>query len=449
MSRLQIPYDRVLLNPSDFDPDQFDPILRRFIAASSTTPVILEVFNDYSQSLLFIRDGQLYWAGTRGPEGFENISIRNFFKVLYRTQFPKLVVYEVNLLLYHSLLIYLQKKPDLKVSSGLVDLDDLLDRTEAEHVNALVTALQPGNLVMLRYKDGRPAACYHGFNSKKSEVNRREEFLVKVYTMSAHAVFEINLFSDLVVTHAEDAKTVPGDYSGSVASYFMSQPPKLIVKLKNRPLKTYSFTGKQLTIGRLPDNDIIIDNLSVSRKHAVIHSWKSGYHIKDLGSKNSTFLNGDKVDTAELKNGDVISIGKYQISFVIESCESAPADNMDQTIIIPNFRPREKAADGPGGVTAAEKKNTIPRLYRRSDHEEFPLDGERIVIGKGKDNDIRLGGLFAPNVTVEIQKSGEDYILQKTDGRKPISINGEDLCEKVLEEEDLIAIGSEEFVFKT
>ncbi len=446
MSRLQIPYDRVLVNPTDFEPQEFDSKLKQLLAASCKTPAVVELFNDYMQYLLFMNDGQLYWAGARGPEGFDSISIREFFSRLRRTQFPKFIAYEINLLLYHSLLVFLQNKPDLKVSSSLVNLDELLERSEKEHSNSLITAFQPKNLIMLRYKDDRPVACYHGMADRaKEHPDKREEFLVKIYTMTAHSIFEIRLYSELVVTHSEDARHLPQDYHGTVESYFMSHPPKLIVKLKNRPLKTYTFTGKQITIGRLPDNDIVIDNLSVSRKHAVIHAWKSGYHIKDLESKNHTFLNGQKVESEELSSGDVITIGKYQIHFQIPASDEIPNDSLDQTMIIPGFHSsagRKEAADPRGGNGAP------PRLYRRSDQEEFILDSDRTVIGKGSDSNIRLGGVFSPKITAEIKKCESDFVIRKTSGRKDLSINGERMTEKVLEEEDLILIGSEEFVFK-
>ncbi|MCK4537969.1 MAG: FHA domain-containing protein [Candidatus Krumholzibacteria bacterium] len=481
MSRLQIPYDRVLMNPVDFDPNSFDGILKDFLAASRKSPIIMEVFNEQVQYLVFMREGQFYWIGGKTAEEFESITLRDFFTRLSHTQFPQIVVYATSLILYHSLLVYAQKDADLRISSTLVDLDDLLDRTEEEHSNALVTAQQPGNLVMLRYKDGKAIATYHCLSFKKAEhPDHREDFLVKVYTMSAHSPFEINLYTDLTVTYAEDARQIPDDYTGLISSLFLSQPPKLVVKLKNRPLKTYTFTGKHVTIGRLPDNDIVIDNLGVSRKHAVIHSWKNGYHVKDLGSKNSTFLNGEKIDNAELKGGDVITIGKYQIVFKVSSCEPGLSGAMDQTMIIPGFSLQAaKNIDGTGpsdrgsGIASPSDSSGVdspvsdsdspahttpksdnsgntdpPRLYRRSDQEEFPLGGEKTVIGKDRDSDIRLGGIFAPRIKVEITRSGDDYVIQKMEGRKEMNINGERMIEKVLEEEDLIAIGPEEFVFK-
>ena len=446
MSRLQIPYTSVLVNPTDYNPENFESFMRNCIGESGGDPVAIEVFNDHVQYLAFIREGQIYWCCESDEEGFTELSVREFFSSLRRTQFPKVIVYSVNLLLFHSLIVYLQTKPELKVSSTLVDLDELLDRIESEGRNALVTALQPGNLVMLRYKEGVPAACYHGLNTGASgETSRREDFLVKVYTMATKAPFEIRIFTDMVVTHSEDARRIPEDFKGTIQSFFLSQPPKLIVKLKNRPLKTYNFTGKQITIGRLPENDIAIDNLSVSRKHAVIHSVRSGYILRDLGSKNGTLLNGEKVEHGELKGGEKITIGKYDIAFQIITGEESSTDTLDQTVIIPGYHSkgglREKSQ-------AIEQEAASPRLYRRSEQEEYPIDGDCFVIGRGRESDIRLKGLFfTPRVQVNIRKKGSDWIMEAS-GKKNVRVNGEKMEEKVLQEEDLIAIGSEEFVFK-
>jgi len=428
MSRLQIPYTNVLVNTTDYNPENFESFMRNYIGESGGDPVVIEVFNDHVQYLAFIREGQIYWCCSSDQEGFTGLSVREYFSSLRRTQFPKVIVYSVNLLLFHSLIVYLQTKPELKVSSTLVDLDELLDRIESEG------------------KEGVPAACYHGLNTSTSgETNRREDFLVKVYTMATKAPFEIRIFTDMVVTHSEDTRRIPEDFKGTIQSFFLSQPPKLIVKLKNRPLKTYNFTGKQITIGRLPENDIAIDNLSVSRKHAVIHSVRSGYVLRDLGSKNGTLLNGEKIEHGELKGGETITIGKYDIAFQIITGEESSTDTLDQTVIIPGYHSKTGLGEN---SQAIEQEAASPRLYRRSEQEEYTIEGDNFVIGKGRESDIRLKGLFfTPRVQVNIRKKGSDWIMEAS-GKKNVRVNGEKMEEKVLQEEDLIAIGSEEFVFK-
>jgi pSer/pThr/pTyr-binding forkhead associated (FHA) protein len=442
MTRLQIPYRLVLLNPRDFDPCEFDAIVRDYVERSRKAPVVLEVFNDNIQYLLFINEGQIYWACASDADAFRPIRLRDFFLEINRTQFPTIIVYETDIILYHSLLVYLQKKPELKVSSALVALEELLERAEKDRYSAIVSARNPGVFFFLRYQAGKAIACYSLRSDKGSASSAREDFLIKVFTITAKRPLEINLFTDLAVTHAEDVRSIPSDYAGSISSFYLSQPPRLVVRLKGRPLKTYPFAGAEMSVGRLPENDIVIDNLSVSRKHAVITSRKDGYALRDLGSKNGTLLNERPVSEAKLASGDVIVIGKYDILFQIPTLEASHPEDLDQTVVIPHFRHQATGTQKPACA------GPPPRLFRKSAMEEYPLDKERIVIGRGKDSDIRLSGIFAPRVTVEVIRKGSEYVLQKLDGRNKVTINGEEMEEKTLVKEDLIAIGSEEFIFK-
>jgi hypothetical protein len=445
MSRLQIPYDRVLLNPTDLEWDEFDSLLGHFFGLSATHPIVLEIYNRTVQFFAFVRESQLYWVVAGEADGFRDLTARKFFTTLRTTQFPKIIVYQTSLVLYHSLLVYFQKKSDLKVSSNLVDLDALVEDVEHRRRSALITAQRPGHLIALRYQDGRAIACYGGGSgpSRCTETNARDEFLVQVYTLSSHGLFEIKLFTDLVVTHAEDARPLPAGYRGSIMGFYLSRPPKLVVRLKNRPLKTYLMTGGEFSIGRLPQNDIVIDNLGVSRRHTLLTKTAGGYLVKDCESRNGTFLNGAAVTEAPLVDGDVITIGKYQIVFQEQSGETASTSSMDQTVVIPNFR-----AERPEAAPAAEDAERTPRLFRRSSNEELVLEGEETVIGRGRNADVRLRGLFGPRASLRISRCGGDYVLRKISGSSPVNINGEEMEEKILEEEDLIAIGSEEFVFK-
>jgi len=442
MIRLQIPYRIVLLNPRDFDPREFDAIVRDYVERSRKAPIVLEVFNEHIQYFLFINEGQLYWVCASDGDAFHPVRLRDFFLEINRTQFPKIIAYETDLILYHSLLVYLQKRPDLKVSSALVDLEELLDRTEKDRYTAIISARNPGIFLLLRYQAGKAIACYSMRSDKGPTSGAREDFLVKVFTITAKRPLEINLFTDLAVAHAEDVRSIPSDYAGSIASFYLSQPPRLVVRLKGRPLKTYPFAGAEMTVGRLPENDIVIDNLSVSRKHAVIAAGKEGHVLRDLGSKNGTLLNGGPVTEAKLSDGDVIAIGKYEILFQIPTLDAAHPEDLDQTVIIPHFRSRPEEAPKP------ERAEAPPRLFRKSAMEEYAIDRDRLVIGRAKESDIRLSGFFAPRVAAEVLRRGSEYVLRKTAGRGRVTVNGEETDEKTLEKEDLIAIGSEEFVYK-
>ena len=70
------------------------------------------------------------------------------------------------------------------------------------------------------------------------------------------------------------------------------------------------------TIGRSPDCDIFLDDVTVSRQHAVLLLSDGGFVIEDQGSLNGTFVNRRRIESAELADGDELQIGKYRLTFL-------------------------------------------------------------------------------------------------------------------------------------
>lgn len=71
----------------------------------------------------------------------------------------------------------------------------------------------------------------------------------------------------------------------------------------------------EVTSGRHPDSDIFLDDVTVSRRHAVFVRESTGYLVKDVGSLNGTYVNRRSVDAATLRNGDEVQIGKYRFVY--------------------------------------------------------------------------------------------------------------------------------------
>jgi hypothetical protein len=81
--------------------------------------------------------------------------------------------------------------------------------------------------------------------------------------------------------------------------------------------RMHDIMGGGVTVGRSPDRDIFIDDVTVSREHAEILRNEKGYRIKDSGSLNGTYVNRVRVDSVDLRNGDEIQIGKFRFKFVV------------------------------------------------------------------------------------------------------------------------------------
>lgn len=83
-----------------------------------------------------------------------------------------------------------------------------------------------------------------------------------------------------------------------------------------RPVETIAIKGDRLTIGRSPDCDIFLDDVTVSRLHALIVERSGATWVEDQKSLNGTFVNRVRVEQAELADTDEIQVGRYRLTFL-------------------------------------------------------------------------------------------------------------------------------------
>jgi hypothetical protein len=93
--------------------------------------------------------------------------------------------------------------------------------------------------------------------------------------------------------------------------------PALVVRSGGgRAGETFRPSGERTRIGRSPECEIFLDDVTVSRNHAVLVERDGHFFVEDLGSLNGTFVNRRRIDNRELENGDELQIGKYRLTFV-------------------------------------------------------------------------------------------------------------------------------------
>ena len=101
---------------------------------------------------------------------------------------------------------------------------------------------------------------------------------------------------------------------------------KLVLSLNGAVQGEFQLNKERMTIGRKPDNDVQIDNLAVSGKHALVITILDDSFLEDLGSTNGTYVNGKLIKKHALRDGDVVGIGKHELKYVNEH---ATADDED------------------------------------------------------------------------------------------------------------------------
>ena len=80
--------------------------------------------------------------------------------------------------------------------------------------------------------------------------------------------------------------------------------------------ESFPITSDRMTVGRRPDCDVFLDDVTVSRDHALIVRRGDGIHIDDLGSLNGTYVNRERIESHRLTDGDELQIGKFKLTFL-------------------------------------------------------------------------------------------------------------------------------------
>lgn len=92
--------------------------------------------------------------------------------------------------------------------------------------------------------------------------------------------------------------------------------PALVVRSGGgRAGETFVPEAERTTIGRSPECEIFLDDVTVSRKHAVLVRTAEGFRIEDQGSLNGTFVNRRRIESGVLSDGDEVQVGKYRLTF--------------------------------------------------------------------------------------------------------------------------------------
>ena len=108
---------------------------------------------------------------------------------------------------------------------------------------------------------------------------------------------------------------------------------RLMLSLDGQVLAEYNMNKERYTIGRLPDNDIRIDNPAVSGHHSLIINILNDSFLEDLNSTNGTYVNGKLIKKHALQHGDVITVGHHQLRFV-DSRRRRQQDEFEKTMVI-------------------------------------------------------------------------------------------------------------------
>ena len=194
---------------------------------------------------------------------------------------------------------------------------------------------------------------------------------------------------------------------------------KLLVKLNGQGSRSIDLMMDSFTIGRRGDNDLPIDDPTVSSRHAKIARVQSVYFVEDLKSTHGTAVNRKPVHSLQLHDSDVITIGKHRMIFqehvLPASMLRSPSSDgdLDQTMVI---------SGKPASAPSATAKVVISS--GKTDRMEYHLTKPSSLIGSQEGAAIHLTGWFAPKAAALITRWGSSFTISPSQGNRRLLVNG-------------------------
>ncbi|HEY5703231.1 MAG TPA: FHA domain-containing protein [Gammaproteobacteria bacterium] len=224
---------------------------------------------------------------------------------------------------------------------------------------------------------------------------------------------------------------------------------KLVLSMNGEVQGEYELSQERMSIGRKAENDIQIDNLAVSGKHALIITILDDSFLEDLGSTNGTYVNGKLVKKHALKDGDVIAIGKHELKYINENA-TAGDDEFEKTMIIKPGSASAAVAAAQAAEKAGAKAENVS-LSSTNAPAGMPLARLTVLNGPiaGKELELSkaLVTLGKPGTQVAvISRRPQGYFLTHIesdgDGKRYPVVNGEPIGPKAyqLKNSDLIEL---------
>ncbi len=224
--------------------------------------------------------------------------------------------------------------------------------------------------------------------------------------------------------------------------------PEIIVKYEDKIIERVVSEKKRLSIGRTPDNDIILENRGVSRKHAQIEFNDNAAVIIDNESLNGTFVNNRKVTEEILHDNDTITIGKYSLIYRTEVSKSDSPAALDGTMVLKTKKQKDLVEkDKLEREIVSRMGGSVLLGEENADFSEYRIDHNVTTIGKAKFVHVHARGMLLSGIQAKIVKEPDQFVIINLGRKGKTKVNGEDVARQTLKNGDIIQVGKSIYRF--
>lgn len=418
------------------DPTELVGELSAFLSEQPGSQGYVRAALDDRELFLFVLHGQSFCAGAIEKGRFVACGIDRFLREVDSASHVEFHATDLPLFLCTAVLF--RKAPAAQIPHALMDSDTLLRSIKQTGKDAVLVIRRQQSRSLAFCRSGDPVALYPAPGEEfPDDDNIADRIVEYVYSAGSQEDVSIDLYDEIRLPPSKDAGEDLERHFEAQSETELEDPEEersLIVKLGERMVFRYPLTKKVTTIGRGADNDLPLDNLSVSRHHARAVCQFGEILIEDMGSENGLVFEGERVDYVMLGPGQQVDIGKYTL--LVPFLEQAVAMPVAQA-------PLRRSP-----MAAVEKTMVLTGMGAVLEHDGrlHAMSGSTIVIGSDPNVTVQIGGMFVAPAHAKITRGQHGgFRIQHIAGLRPVMLNGRRVKDATINFGDEVTIAGERF----
>lgn len=403
-------------------------VLRARAAGGDLGPVCVRATFAGGYRVLFVRGDLVLGAGEASGAGLESIPVPAFLADLYGAEAIELL--GLDLPLFLALEGVFRSRPSASIPCHRLDGPQLLARIRQDPGHAVLVLRRGAAHSIVVCWSGEPSILYPAEHEVFAGTTVAER--LTRYVSELEGPDKVIEFYD----GFEPGQTVTGrSLEGLLRAPEATEDTEdvvhcLTVRLKGRVVAQAPVHRHAITIGRDPGNDLVLDNLSVSRLHAEAQLVGDRIVVRDQWSENKLLVDGEQVVNVQLDAGDAFGIGKFVLTH-----EAMPTNDY-----VPFHAERKGVGDAVHETYAIPAPDAVAVVEHRG--ETHKMRGLVFTVGSGPNATLRVSGLWiAPQHLRIIRQPEGHYRLQHTAGGRRVRVNGTAVTDVSLTSGDEIAVG--------
>jgi hypothetical protein len=355
IGRISLPQEGTVFTGKRYAASAVDLLFKKMKAKTPPFHGVLTADADARRFYLVVVDNEPYAAGEEQRGIFVPLTLRGLFTALQHMPSVALTFGAADPLFLKGLLTVIQQAPSTEGSTDLMEIGGVVEhlkKTPNDHL--LVVGRQSEmSLFISRESDSFSAISPTPSSRPPTAPSSAAAGSFAITPEAARSPF---IFPAMTALPAEDGVFERGGWPDALVEHFTRPVPHLLIIGSDGATRRFELAAPTVMMGRGEDNDLVVDDSAISRRHLIFRQEGDGYSVEDCGSRNGTLCNGTPLTKASLGPGVELQIGTCLIRFfgagAPVNAESSVAGHGEET----DCRP----------AAVSSPKPSPPRLPRRA-----------------------------------------------------------------------------------